>query len=404
MSSSADAVGAVFTLLLLFLLGPLVVRLVQGHLARLHAIRSIPLPRQATLISGNATTLVDAVLLDVFDTEYRRTVNGEPHYERWSAEEIAELRVFLFPRAFSRKAPRVLFETEVGVPLQMKLQKGDPEVCEWVLKRLKANPPLFGKADTIDDLCLKPDRFRRFLWTHCVGSSPVLFLEELLRGLPVSIPPLHRLPSGSGSGKNSGEGEVKLPGTRSQVDQTYSAAEHVKNLVAPLRESVQKALETGAEAEIARAVADARTAVLKAAPSPYPQAAREFLEQLDGYAERLATFEAAFEAETSKPMDDWAPWVREALAAATAGGSLAELGEDAMLDVFKRQAHRLWVTSSTDPTTARGSSAGSSPRGSRTHDDGQLSGEASGDEEDDEPVGPASTPDHSTDKGSEIGF
>lgn len=403
MNSSTDAMGAVATLLLLFLLGPLVVRLVQGHLARLHAIRSIPLPRQATLISGNATTLVDAVLMDVFDTEYRRTVNGEPRYERYSAEEIAELRVFLFPRAFSRKAPRVLFETEVGVPLQMKLQKGDPEVCDWVLKRLKANPPLFGKADTIDDLCLKPDRFRRFLWTHFVGSSPVLFLEELLRGLPVSIPPRHRLPAGSVSGKNSGEGEVKLPDTRSQADETDSAAEHVKNLVATLRESVQKALDTGDEAEVARSVADARAAVLKAAHGPHPQVAREFLEQLDGYADRLATFEAAFAAETSKPMDDWVPWVREALAAATAGGSLAELGEDAMLDVFKRQARRLWVTSATDPTNARGPSAGAPPRGSRTHDDSRLFVEASGDE-DDEPVGPASSADHSTDKGSEIGF
>lgn len=408
MDSSANPIAALVGILLLFFVGRFLVYLARTRQALWHALSSIPLPRHSTLVSGEPSTQIEAVLLDVFDTEYRRTVESEPRYEQYSAEEVAELRVFLFQRAFSRRAPRILYEIEVGVPLYRKFQERDPVVCEWALKRLEANPPLFGEPDTIDDLVLKPSRFRQFLWMHGVGSSPVLFLEDVFRALPITIVPRALRPACPGPVvvASADGGDERRPGMKDQPDNAAAASEHLRELVGTLDEGVLGTLGTGNDAEVETAIAGARASVLKASTAPHPQVIREFLERLDGYEERLASFEAAFAAETSRPMDDWAPWVREALAAATAGGNLAELGEDAVLERFRRRARRLWVTSSTDVTTARDSSIATRPGWSEAEADeaDETTSEVSDEMTDEAPESPVRSPEQHTDKGSEIGF
>lgn len=451
----AIVVIIIFIALVVFLILRLIWRILRHvasiYLARRHALKSIPLPRQSTLISGSPESHIEAVCLDVVDTEYRRTVDGNPRYERYSAEEIAELRVFLFERAFRRKGPRILYEIEVGVPLHRKLEEGDPDVCAWALKRLKANPPLFGKADSIDDLVYKPNRFRHFLWTHGIGSSAVLFLDNLFRELPLSIVPravrlarsaaesasaskqLHGPPAAPeerSAPANPEGGDIELPGTGDDTDATGGGDEHLEDLVATLDGSVLKTLETGDDSEATASIADARAAVSKASPHRQPDAVREFLVRLDVYQERLASFEAAFTAEASKPLDDWSPWLRDALAAATAGGSLAELGEDAMVVAFRRHARRIYVTSAAEVSVdqkygtvasvtvaqnfsavatvavARGArtATGYQRPESQTGKDGTPTIETEG-EVVDSPGTPRVIPSkHNTDQGSEIGF
>lgn len=193
MDDVGTAIVATFGVGAAVLGGRVVAQVARNHLARVHAIRSIPLPRHTTLISWQPKGQIEAVFLDAFDTEYRRHFDGDPRYEKHSAQEIAELRVFLLGRAFRRAELRILYETEVGVPLLRKLEDRDAEVCAWAQERLKAHQLPFLKPFTIEDLILKPSRFRWFLWTCGIGASQVLFFERIFQSLPVTVVVRRRL-------------------------------------------------------------------------------------------------------------------------------------------------------------------------------------------------------------------
>ncbi len=381
------------------------VHVVRRALARLHALRSIPLPRQPTLVSGKPSGQIEAVFLDIFDTEHRRSFDGEPKYELYSAEEIAELRVAIFQRAFARRETRILYEIEVGVPLLRKLEERDPALCAWIEERLKVHPPLFGKPYTLDDLILKPTAFRDVLWNICIGASAVLLFEQIFKSLPITILP-RRLPAPrqtiAESTQSGGQrDEVVSRGQRNEDDG--------QERVASLTEGVLKKLETGDETAARAAIADARTAVGKAYGTAPPPSVHDLLQQLAVYEERLTSFEDAFTAETSKHMDEWAPWLREALTDAGGGANLADLGEDAVLDAFKRRARYRWVT---DPTST--ASRGSAPGGDGG-DSGASAAPTTGDsskqaiidttgEVTNASASPSPSFDRGTDKGTEIGF
>lgn len=401
MDSPAGPIGIILGLAALALGIKVLIHVTRRALARLHALRSIPLPRQPSLVSGEPRGQVEAVFLDVFDTQHRRNFDGEPRYELYSAQEIAELRVTLFQQAFRRREPRILYEIEIGVPLLRKLETRDPEVCAWVEERLKAHPPLFGKRDTIDDLILKPPRFRSFLWTHGIGSSPVLFFEEIFKSLPITVLP-RRLPAARQAILQSAEpsGRREEAVSPSHVDDDQG-----RKRVASLSEGILKKLETGDEADARGAIAAARSTLTADFGTEPPSRVREFFDQLAIYEERLDAFEDAFAAETSKQMDDWAPWLREALTDASGGANLADLGEDAVLDAFKRRARYRWVTDSTSTTSPAATTSRDADEDASTTDDSSkqaiidTTGEVT-----DASASPNPSSDRATDKGTEIGF
>ena len=399
MQNDAAPIAVVFGLLVIVFGGRILLRVLRNAMARLHALRSIPLPRQPALVSGKPSGQIEAVFLDVFDTEHRRSFDGEPRYELYSAEEIAELRVTLFQRAFCRREPRILYEIEVGVPLLRKLEQRDATVCAWVEERLQAHPPMFGKRDTIDDLILKPPRFRRFLWTHGIGSSPVLFFEEIFKSLPITVLPRRFAATKATPLLPAPDG----PGEKSTSASASPSSGPMNVPVASLEAGVMKQLETGDDAATRAAIAKARAAI----PQGHADAApvRSFLDRLRLFEERLDSFEDAFVTESSKHMDDWAPWLREALADASGGANLADLGENAVLDAFKRRARYRWVIDPTAVATA--------PVSSNNGEPGPASGAAAtGDQPtsepeeaaEDEPSSPPSPAANDSDKGSEIGF
>ncbi|MCC6898764.1 MAG: hypothetical protein IT377_07300 [Polyangiaceae bacterium] len=390
-----------FGLFIVFFGGRILLRVLRNALARLHALRSIPLPRHSTLVSGKPSGQIEAVFLDVFDTEHRRTFEGEPRYDLYSAEEVAELRVTLFERAFRRKEPRILYEIEVGVPLLRQLEERDPRLSAWVEERLQLHRPIFGKRDTIDDLILKPPRFRWFLWTHGIGASAVLFFEEIFKSLPITIVP-RRLAA------------LTAPALQSSVASSDSRAtsaapvardiDQVRARIATARTGVMKKLETGDEEATRAAISAARAAIEKEIPEPRPPLADDFLRELGTFEERLDTFEDAFAIETSKHMDEWAPWLREALSDASGGGELANLGEEAVLDAFKRRARYRWVTDSGAKATPPIDSTGSAPASITSGQNSESIGEDSGEATDDEPTSSPRSTGQDADKGTEIGF
>ncbi|MFO0570195.1 MAG: hypothetical protein U0263_31420 [Polyangiaceae bacterium] len=316
--------------------GRIIAQVTRNHLARVHAIRSIPLPRHTTLMSWQPKGQVEAVFLDAFDTEYRRHFDGEPHYEKHSAQEIAELRVFLLGRAFQRSELRILYETEIGVPLLRKLEDRDAEVCAWAQERLKVHRPLFRKPCTIDDLVLKPSRFRWFLWTCGIGASQVLFFERIFQALPITVV-VRRL----GPAATTNDAVVKTP--KSLPPSPAEQPDRAREAVESLSHDVLDALQTGDDETSRNAIREARTKLGKLGDG-VSAVTDGLVRDLARFEERLDTFEDAFANETQKNMDDWADWLREALTDATGGADLASLGEEAVLDAFKRRARFRWVT------------------------------------------------------------
>lgn len=321
--------------------GRILAQVWRNHLGRIHAIRSIPLPRHTTLISWKPKGQIEAVFLDAFDTEYRRHFDGVPRYENHSAQEIAELRVFLLGRAFQRSELRILYETEVGVPLLRKLEDRDAEVCAWAQERLKVHRPLFRKSYTIDDLILKPSRFRWFLWTCGIGASQVLFFERIFQSLPITVV-VRRLGPAATKKEAATEPAKSLPPPAKERGPVH-------DIVRSVFHRVFDALRTGDEEKSRSAITEARSELASKLGDPLPAEADRVVRHLDRFEERLDTFDDAFANETKKEMGEWAAWLREALTEATGGADLASLAEEEVLDRFKRAARFRWVTAKNTP-------------------------------------------------------
>lgn len=391
MDEPANAVVAIVGLVAVFLGGRVLTHVVRNHLARIHAIRSIPLPRHTTLLSGKPSGQIEAVFLDAFDTEHRRQFDGEPNYERYSAQEVAELRVFLLGKAFQRVEPRILYEIEVGVPLLRKLEDRDSEVCAWADERLKANRLPFGKPYTINDLILKPSRFRWFLWTCGIGASQVLFFERVFHALPVTVVP-RRLAAGAPSAKR---GEAHAPPATLPASPAMDTEDGAE-VVAPLAEAVRKKIETGIEGDARTAIADARREVEQVFPGDRPATVRDFIEQLRRHEERLDTFDEALAVETKKDPDHWAPWLRDALAEAQGGKNLSDLNETDVMNAFERNARRRWVTDFSLTASAEPNGEDRTPASENEPEAPEIVNAPANEERD--------SSERNTDKASEMGF